>query len=632
MTYRGLPLGRWRPLLPGALLALLAACGGGSGGGAQVTASAADDDTAAQSCAGDCGVVYVGLTDADGDFLRYELDVVSLTLTRSDGTVVETLPMRTRVDFAEYVELTEFLTAATVPPGVYTSATITVDYADADVLIEQAGLAVQAVVRNEAGQSPGRVGVPLELDTDIPLRVRPGLASWITLDFDLLASNTVDLTVSPPVVTAAPFLIADPDLYDEKTRRARGPLLDVDPSTSSFAIVLRPFRLRTGDFGRLTVRTGDDTAFEIDGATYAGAEGLRALEAAGPGTPTLSLGVVNRAERVFRASEVYAGSSVPGISQDAARGYVLARDGDELTLRAVTVETMDDGLALYRDRLTILLTDETRVLKARHPDATLDVNAISPGQRVQVLGELQPTDEGPRALAASTVRMIPAHLAGTVNTAQTGYVSMTLQTIGNAPAGEFDFSGTGMTADLDATAEDYELATGDLNTTRIETGAPVKTAGFVRPFGAAPEDFDAFTLADFSASRARLVFGWLEPGSASPFLSIGDAALVLNSDDPALGERHHIVQAGIHTDALASGVAPTVSPDGQGRGLYAIGAGHHTSHPRRVAIYSDFAAFTAALAGQLDGARVVRGVHAVGFWDPETARFEAARLAVILGP
>ena len=46
----------------------------------------------------------IGLTDADGDFLSYSVDVVSLTLTKADGAIVATLPLRQRVDFADLVE------------------------------------------------------------------------------------------------------------------------------------------------------------------------------------------------------------------------------------------------------------------------------------------------------------------------------------------------------------------------------------------------------------------------------------------------------------------------------------------------------------------------------------------------
>ena len=42
----------------------------------------------------ECGTVYIGLTDADGDFVNYTVDVVQLTLETADGRTVDTLPCR----------------------------------------------------------------------------------------------------------------------------------------------------------------------------------------------------------------------------------------------------------------------------------------------------------------------------------------------------------------------------------------------------------------------------------------------------------------------------------------------------------------------------------------------------------
>ncbi len=42
------------------------------------------------------GDLVIGLTDAAGDFLVYEVDIKSIALTRSDGAQVETLPVTTR--------------------------------------------------------------------------------------------------------------------------------------------------------------------------------------------------------------------------------------------------------------------------------------------------------------------------------------------------------------------------------------------------------------------------------------------------------------------------------------------------------------------------------------------------------
>ena len=615
----------FKGLLAGLALITLAALGGcGGGGGGDPAAAAAPPEP---DCA-DCGTVYVGLTDAEGDFLQYELDVLSLSLTRADGLVVETLPLKTRVDFAQYVDLTEFVSAATVPPGVYVSGTMTVDYDDALVVVEKDGAGTQADVRNDAGLPPGVVTAKVEMIGARALRVAPGRPSWITLDFDLEATNTVDTGQSPPLVVADPVLVADPDLFDEKDRRARGPLLDVDFADSSFTIALRPFRRLGGDFGRLRIVTDADTSFEIDGDAYLGEEGLRALDAAGTGTPTLTLGVMERNGRIFRAVEVFAGDSVPGARYDAARGIVLARSGDELTLHGALVEKIDGGFALYRDRITVTLTPETVVYKHRGSDQPLDNSAISPGQRVRVLGELAEPVEGPVTIEAKIVRMLFSTAAGTVNEAQPEYLSMDLQRMSGRHVSLFDFAGTGISPEFDADPEAYEVDTGDLDTTGLNIDSPVIVEGFPRPFGSAPEDFDARTLADFSQARARLGFGWISPGSANPFLRIDEAGLVIDDQDPALGERHYVLRAGIVTDALAAGIPPTLLPRGDGIGLYAIA--RLGDLPRGAAVYYDFAAFSEALASILDGNVQVRSLHGAGHWDDNSAEFKATRLMVVV--
>ncbi|HHO59183.1 MAG TPA: hypothetical protein ENJ64_02995, partial [Thiotrichales bacterium] len=120
---------RWLSWLPLAtiltlfvIVFFLAGCGGSS-----------DATTSSEN-----GEVIIGLTDAEGDHATYTVDVLSLTLTKSNGVEVETLPLNTRVDFAQYTELTEFLTAATIPNGIYTRASMVLDYSNADIQVEDA--------------------------------------------------------------------------------------------------------------------------------------------------------------------------------------------------------------------------------------------------------------------------------------------------------------------------------------------------------------------------------------------------------------------------------------------------------------------------------------------------------------
>ena len=101
-TYQDLPdsagtrkLASWMTMLLAAVI--LAACGGGAGtSGNQDSGVTAVCDPNDASTLAECGTVMVALTDANGDFLNYTVDVQSLTLETGNGRVVETLPSSTR--------------------------------------------------------------------------------------------------------------------------------------------------------------------------------------------------------------------------------------------------------------------------------------------------------------------------------------------------------------------------------------------------------------------------------------------------------------------------------------------------------------------------------------------------------
>jgi hypothetical protein len=105
-----------RGVIAGALACLtlaLAACGGGDG-----SLSGGNDNPAPGSncTTTTCGTAFIDMMDADSDFDSYTVDVVSLSLKKADGTTVDALSVKPRIDFAGLVDLKEFLTAVTVPP------------------------------------------------------------------------------------------------------------------------------------------------------------------------------------------------------------------------------------------------------------------------------------------------------------------------------------------------------------------------------------------------------------------------------------------------------------------------------------------------------------------------------------
>ncbi|TDJ41933.1 MAG: hypothetical protein E2O49_01345, partial [Gammaproteobacteria bacterium] len=134
---------------------MLAACGGGSSSvdNPPPQPQAQSCDPANTATHAECGTVFISLSDADGDFLNYTVDVVQLTLETADGRVVNTLPRSTRINFTDYVDLSELLTVATVPPATYVSGTITLDYSDAEVFVEAGDMAKETVVTDLDGNA-----------------------------------------------------------------------------------------------------------------------------------------------------------------------------------------------------------------------------------------------------------------------------------------------------------------------------------------------------------------------------------------------------------------------------------------------------------------------------------------------
>jgi hypothetical protein len=617
--------GRLALLAP--LLLALAACGGSGGGTTSTGDPAAGCVPGDPATAEECGIVYVAMTDADGDFVSYTVDVVSLTLEKAGGAVVETLPNAARLDFADYVELTELVSAASVPPGTYVAGTITIDYGDAEIFVESAGEAVAATAVDGDGNPLARAELRIELADRDRLVVSRGVPSLLTVDFDLEASHTVDLLPTPVEVTVEPFIVAEVEPVDEKEIRVRGPLVSVDVDTERYTIDLRPFHRRDGDFGEVPVLVTDETEYEVDGEAYSGGDGLRALEAAGAGTATAAFGTLDTAAREFTAARVLAGSSVPGVDYDAVQGHVIARSGDQFTvLGATVIPTARE--AYFRDRVLVTVGPDTRVFRNGAPDETLDIGDISVGQKVTVLGSVT-ADGGGASLAMDAteggVRLAVTRLAGTVNGAVTGQVNLDLATIGGRPVRLFDFAGTGPVPDSDADPADYEIATGDLAIgAGLLPGTAARAFGFPARFGFAPPDFEARTVIDPRALRAKLAIRWGPEGATAPFAVIGPDALV--PDTSILGEdqRHYIRVGPRIVDILDLEGGISIVPVEEGRTLYSIRTGDS------IALYRDFADFADALARALDGASAARALHAHGRYDGATGEFVARKIGILL--
>jgi len=615
----------------------LSACGGGASTTTEpvppIVASCVPSDP---STASECGTVIIGLTDADGDFLSYTVDVLSLTLEKANGAVIDVLPNSTRIDFSQYVDLTEFISAATVPPGIYVAGTIQLDYRNAEVFTEADGVAKATTVVDADGVPMSQTSLKIILSDRDQLAVVKDRVSLLTLDFDLDASHVVDIAPTPAIAIAEPFIVAELDPVDTKNIRVRGLFIESNVSEMYYTVALRPFYDALNDFGRMKVYVNDATDIEVNEIAYTGAEGLRALEAAGRGTLTVAKGVLNVAQRNFTAKVVLAGSSVPGNGKDAVKGNVISRMDNDFIVRGGTVILSDTNNAVrsfFRDDVTVTVgpntvvyktTDSDRLLGA--PVRLLDISAISIGQAVTVRGKVTANDELGVHIDATegAVLMHVTHLSGLVNTIMPGQTDIELHAIDRRRVQVFDFTGTGASPDMDADPNNYEVSTGNLLMPSDATGKPVVVYGFPNEFGGAPPDFEGRTIVDYADVRSAVGVGWGVEGTTAPFLMMDSSGLLLDNQNPDIDQRHFIKQGPILIDLTTLDSDTLIAPRETGRKLFTV------KTTDSLQLYADFDDFVTALTLELNGVNSARSMYARGHYNIDTNVFTAYKVFIYI--
>ena len=570
------------------------------------------------------GDIVIGLTDDEGDFVRYTVEVLSLTLTKKNGAVVETLPLTTQVDFAQYTDITEFLTAATIPSGLYTKATITLDYQDADIWVEDSnGDSVKVeTIQDENGNPISTLELSVHLEDKNSLVIAPGIPAHLTLDFDLNASNRVEFNGGSPVLTVQPVLLADVNPEAPKIHRLRGPLKDVDVDEGTFSVIIRPFiHILTGAderFGVLEVVTNDSTVCDIDGELYQGEEGLIALDSMPVFTATVVVGDLKFNPVRFEAREVYAGSSVPGGTLDVVTGNVISREGDAVTMKGATL-IRAEGSVVFNNTLTIQLGEATRVTR-QLSTVEYNIDDISVGQRIMAFGTLN-NEETQLDATEGYVRMLLTTLRGTAINMDTPWLVVDLAAINGRRAGIFDFSGTGTDPDHDADPSNYEINTGALDISSLSSATPVKVYGFVQAFGQAPEDFDAQTIVDVSGVTALMTLNW-RSGTAEAFETLSAEGITLNLE--GVGIFHHVGRSGVVIDLTELSNSPSILPKEEREGLFSIAQNGTTQ------LFFTFEDFTSDLEERIEGGAEVKHIVATGSFNDAAATLTSGYVAVKL--
>ncbi len=571
------------------------------------------------------GDITISLTDAAGDFATYSVDVVSLTLTKANGAEISSLPISTRIDFTQYTDMTEFLTVATVPAGVYVAATLTLDYSNSDIWVEAENgelVQIQNIV-DEDDNPLTQVEMTVQLEDRNKLTIAPGIPMHLQLDFDLQATNRVEFDVPDgPKLIVDPYLIADVNRVSSKIHRLRGLLDEVSLDEQTFSVFIRPFYTALAGnhhrFGHMTVVTDEETLYDLNGDTYQGDEGLEAMLDLDTLTAIVVLGDLKFNPLRFDAKQVFAGTSVPWGDQDIVSGTVIARQNNELTVKGCTL-VQDDGSIIFHDTVAVTVGDETRVTR-QLSNQSFSIADISVGQRVTIFGIL--TQDQPLSLALDAtegrVHMKLTTVRGTIiardDEHPEGQINLDLQSINHHRVAIFDFSGTGIDPDYDADPSDYEVYTDALDLGNLELGDPIKVRGFVQPFGAAPPDFNAQTIISIADVRAFLKVRW-QPASAEAFTAITSDGLTLNLE--GVGFPHHVYRSWVATDLTGLEQPTKIRPPEDGSGLFIMHYGGVFE------LFLSFEDFSADLASVMEEGWAVHKIWARGKFEDASATLTA---------
>lgn len=598
----------------------LAACGGGGGSDSGVlppggSTSNGTDCTAPTTSDVD-GCTYVALSDETGDFLTYTVKVDDIVLTRRDGSTVSLVPSKTTVDFAQYTSLSEFLSLNAVPAGDYVSGVITLDYSGSDIEAQDStGNAVKLKPVDGSGKALGSVDETITFDGDHPLGLFPGEAHVLGIDFDLDASNTIN---SNDTVTVAPFLTASVDSGAADVE-VRGPLASTSAGNDTFTLSLRPFQASTGDYGSVIVYGTASTSYVVDQKIFVGSAGVAALQADGKDTAVLVQGSFDFSNHRFIATQVLAGSSVPGGSKDAVEGVVTARSGNSLTVRGASLYRQSAAVS-FHDTVTVDLASSTVVRRTDKPKTTQSINAVSVGQRVLVFGSFGSASSTTLDASSGFALLEFTNIDGSVNSlvdnGMHSSINLNLDAIAGRPISLFDFTGTS----TDPTAYQVSLPCSCLNT-GVNLGDPVTVSGFPSVFGTAPPDASAQALTDFGLADSVMSVVWSGNGSATAFSAVdANSGIVVNlGSSPTV---HQLREGAEVTDLSSLSSVPAVAS--KSLGVYAI------LKDGNVQVYLSFASFVSTLQSDLSAGAKVKGFFAVGGYDAPDDLLQTTSVAVIL--
>jgi hypothetical protein len=608
------------------------------------------------------GIAWVTLSDTPGDFSSYIVKVDSVTLTGKANGVITAVAAVETVDFTKLKNFSELWSSASIPNDTYSAATIVLDYTSANIAVMVNGVPVKATVVDTTGKPVTTQTINVTLDPANPLVIVPTFASTsaqrLAIDLNLAASNVVNMATSPPTVTVKPFMTVATSAPDTKPVRVRGPLINSSVNVGTYTVYVRPFFDEVNSLGLLTLFSGANTVYQINGTTYVGSPGLTVMSQLSAGTTMTAAyttfeptATPSTTAGKFNPTYVVGGSTLEDFYTQGLEGDVIARSGNTLTLQGSTLQ-LNDGTSRYNEAKALVLLGPSTIVTAEDNTTLtgLDYNSVSVGQHIIARGiyslpaSLVVTLDATGASSTNTgsVRIQSTELWGSLVSSAAGSLVLNLQTIENWPVSSYNFTGNGANPVVPAS---YAVNTGSL---AVPAGtvapAPLWIDGFSAPFGSAPPDFDAFAINTELSVPARLQVDWTSAGTTAPFATLADTGLTIDRSNANYSAG--VIRIGSESIDLKSLAAspqiipvpspPTGTPGAAGSAglpavflpLFAIGnlsAAGTTS----ITVYNNFATFVAKLPTSLVAATPALHFVATGVYNAGINTFTASSIDVV---
>jgi len=97
------------------------------------------------------GIAWVTLSDTPGDFTSYTVNVDSVTLTGAVNGLISAVATPEIVDFTKLNNISELWSSASIPNDTYASASIVLDYTNANISVMVNGVPTKAKVVDTTG-------------------------------------------------------------------------------------------------------------------------------------------------------------------------------------------------------------------------------------------------------------------------------------------------------------------------------------------------------------------------------------------------------------------------------------------------------------------------------------------------